>query len=120
MRGPIFRNLIEDGAYRLEIEETIADLEQMYTLIIKSRSKTLNTLSSTDERIALISLCQIAYPGKTPEFSNGAKELRARYKGIAENSNLQRLFAQKIKDSLKNSINESSTSFNNINELFLD
>ena len=120
MRGPIFKQLIENRSYNLDLGETIEDLEKMYTLLIEARGKTISTLNSFDENISLISLCQFSYPSKTPKFSNEARQLRKEFIGISTNIILENQFRNKIKSSFKTAINLKQLNFGDIRNLFYE
>ena len=120
MRGPLFQQLIANREYTLGTGETIEDLDRMYTLLIESRGKTLSSLTRFDETVALASLCQISFPGKTPKFSEGARQLRQNFRGISRNLLLERRFQDKIRLSFKNALNENQINLNDIGNLFFD
>jgi len=120
MRGPLFRQLIEKKEYNLRSDESLADLEKMYTILIESRGKTLSTLNRFDETVALAALCQISFPGKSPSYMNESRQLRSEFKGISSNIILERKFRGKVKSSFRNALNESQIDFKDIRNLFFD
>ena len=120
MRGPIFDYLIKTESYTLDSDESLNDLEKMYTLLIESRGKSERSLTTQDERITLITLCQISFPGKTPKFMNEAKSFRKQFKGISESNYLELSFKKKINNSFKRALNENNISFDDIGDIFLD
>lgn len=120
MRGPLFKQLVERKEYNLRSDESLADLEKMYTLLVESRGKTISTLTRFDETIVLASLCQVPFPGKTPSYTNDSRQLRADFKGISTNPILESRFRNKIRLTLKNAINESQIDFRDIRNLFFD
>lgn len=120
MRGPLFNQLVERGEYRIQSDESLADLEKMYTILIESRGKNINTLTRFDETVALAALCQFSFPGKTPSYINESKQLRADFKGISTNTTLENRFRNKVRLSFKNAINENQIDFRDISNLFFD
>jgi hypothetical protein len=120
MRGPLFRQLIENKEYNLEADENLEDLEKMYTLLIESRGKNINTLTRFDESIALATLCQFPIPGKTPKFSREARLMRNSYRGISYSRNLEQKFIGNIRYSFKDALNENQIDFDELRNLFFD
>lgn len=120
MRGPLFNQLIQNKEYNLREGETIADLERMYTILIESRGKNINTLTRFDETVALAALCQYSFPGKTPAYIRESQQLREAFKGISTNLVLENRFRNKVKLSFKNALNESQIDFRDIRNLFFD
>lgn len=120
MRGPLFRKLIENREYNLEAGENLEDLEKMYTLLIESRGKNINTLTRFDETVALATLCQFSFPGKTPKFSREVRLLRNSYRGISDNRIIEQRFKGNIRLSFKNAINENQIDFDDLSNLFFD
>lgn len=120
MRGPLFQRLIERREYNLQSDESLADLEEMYTILIEARGKTINTLNQFDETIALAALCQISFPGKTPTYISEARQFRAKYKGISASYRLENEFKNKVRTSFTSALNESQISFRSLRDLFFD
>jgi hypothetical protein len=120
MRGPLFNQLIQNREYNLREGETIADLERMYTILIESRGKNINTLTRFDETVTLAALCQYSFPGKTPAYRSESQQLRADFKGISTNLVLENRFRDKVRLSFKNALNENQIDFRDIRNLFFD
>jgi len=112
MRGPLFDRVIRDIP-----PGEAKDFEALYTIIITERCMT-RAFEPEDERIALMSLCALHWPGKTPSYRAGAAALRRRFRGIATNQRRQQKFRESLSRSLLTTHTVEDLDFNAIERLF--
>lgn len=101
--------------------EKIEDIETMYEIIIRRRLYRLAThpLSAlSHERIALISLCFMGFPGKTAAYASEMKVMRRQFAGIHRDVKLQSKFRSLLKPELLLAHSPSALRFTSITNIF--
>jgi hypothetical protein len=118
MQGPLFKTSLPEIVGQLMPDEDIRDVETLYTIIVAARRETSGR-SAEDERIALVSLCFFAWPGKAPAYRKQAPLFRQRFRGVSRNPTLQRNFRERLKPLLLQAASAEDLMLTRIEDLFV-
>lgn len=94
-----FQQLVGAGKLQLQKGENLADAEMLFSIIVKERQRVMGRRRS-DEKIALISLCWLLFPGKTPQYRTGVLKFRLAFRGISTDKALQDAFVKTLSSTL--------------------
>ncbi|SRR6266403_2325323 len=116
MRGPLFKRHRVRIRFALTPGENLQDIETLYSIIVSAREDFHD--EEMNERIALISLCFWAWPGKAPPYKRDIIPFRRRYRGVARSARAQEDFKARLTGALLNADSVEDLSFNELSEIF--
>lgn len=117
MKGPLFQKEVRRIREAMLPGERLGDVEKMYEIIVRARRKRANR-GQEDEKIALITLCFFAWPGKRPAYRKSVRALREGFAGIAGNPALQESFRRSLGAALLTAASAEELVLERLNDIF--
>jgi hypothetical protein len=97
--------------------ETMEDIATMYSIIMEARHER-KPLRKEDKRIGLWSLCFLGVPYKAPLYSDGIKQFRSTFIGIAVERSQQKRFRRSLKPALLDAETVNDLKAEKLSDLF--
>jgi hypothetical protein len=112
VRGPLFQRHQSEIRRSITDSEEIEDIEALYSIIVSAREGISDV--ETNERIALVSLCFLGWPGKAPPYTEDIVQFRRAYRGIADSLTLREDFQARLSRELITAVSPDELRFDDI------
>jgi hypothetical protein len=116
MRGPLFKRHQAEILRSITASEEIADIETLYSIIVRARESA--SAPAMNERIALVSLCFLAWPGKASPYTEDIVQFRRAFRGIANSITMQQDFESRLSQELLSANSLAELQFEDIGDIF--